>query len=442
MFDQSIIKSQFMGLAGLRQNDNPAFPQLSSNLLYTGSNVLIEHPLINIENIDMCARNYAAYNYSAWAIETTYGEDTNQAIVRVTYVGKVWRSLDDANLGNQPDTSPLFWEEVNLLSLYLEDIYGSASVEVINQVFNKKKNGGQTKTVLRTTRLYDGPGNLNDRVINDGSLVGVEILLKYNQNIIAVVEKVGLQLTELQEDEDALTLYLYHSSMVEPIATIEVEHTKQVSFQWHSTASAFKLHYNNPDYEPGGIFYLMYDQNDLIGQAVKKKMNFDKRPCAGCNLGSAITTFDLYAKYFQIRSVRVSAANRNSDNDINLWNIEKTQYVPDNNFGINLELTVKCDLTNFLVQQKQVFEFAVRDMIIFKLLNAFANSTRQNHLQTKLDLLARNELQATYAGGLGFMKRLQDQIDAVNFEMADLDDTCMPCDNSVGLSFGVASLQH
>lgn len=41
---------------------------------------------------------------------TTYNYDSFQHQVRIRYLGKAYRSIQASNLGNQPDTSPLFWE--------------------------------------------------------------------------------------------------------------------------------------------------------------------------------------------------------------------------------------------------------------------------------------------------------------------------------------------
>src|SRR5688572_13546332 len=107
MFDPALIKQGFTGLVGLRQNDNPNYSQLPSTLLYTGTNVLVDHPLINIENLDLCARNYAQYAYPTWAIGTTYGLDSPQTLVRVKYNNVFYRSKGAGNVGNQPDISPV-----------------------------------------------------------------------------------------------------------------------------------------------------------------------------------------------------------------------------------------------------------------------------------------------------------------------------------------------
>ena len=93
-----------------------------------------------------------------------------------------------------------------------------------------------------------------------------------------------------------------------------------------------------------------------------------------------------------------------------------------------------------MIQQKDVFKYAMRDMVTKKLLELMANTTRQNVNQSKLDALARNELMATYAGGMGFMKQLENQIKAVDFEFSGLDDLCMPCNKKGGLGYGTAAL--
>lgn len=428
MYNNKLVIEEIRTLAGLRQNDNPDFPQLNDDLLYDGENVLIQHPLLNIENIDLCARNYARFNYAPYAGATEYEEGD-----RVKFSGVVYESIQDGNTGNQPDTSPLFWEVVNLLSLYLEDVFHNAAEDTVNEVFVEKKLNGQTKTLLKSQRFYEGVGTMTDTILNEGYLVGVQVQLLYKNNILAIVEKIGLQLTQAQD----LTLYLYHDSQVEPIATMEVHHTKVTSFQWHDMK--WKMNYLNEDHDAGGTFFIMYDQNDLVGQAIKKQYNFNLAPCGYCGVYN-INAFQMYSKYLFVQAVRVRAADRNPDNPIWLWDINKTQMVPDTNFGMNFEFTVRCDITDFIIQQKDVFAFAFRDMVIKKLLEGMSNSTRQNGGQEKVSTMARNELMGTFAGGMGFQSKLANQMKAVDFELSALDDLCIPCNKKGGLSYGTASL--
>ncbi len=431
MYNNSLVIDSIRKLAGFRQTNNPDFPLLSNDLLYDGDNILIQHPLLNIENIDLAARNYSQFNFVAYAALTEYNEGD-----RVKYVGVVYESLADANTGNQPDTSPLLWKVVNLLSLYLEDVFRNAAEDTVNEVFVEKKLNGQTKSLLKSLRFYEGAGTMTDTVLNEGDLVGIQVQLLYKNNILAIVEQIGLQLTQPQDD---FVLYLYHDSQVEPIATITLNHTKSTSFQWHDLK--WKLNYLNSGYDAGGTFFIMYDQNNLVGQAVKKQFNFHLAPCGYCGAYN-INTFRMYSKYVFMQAIRVKAVDRNPDNDINLWDLRKTQLITDNNFGMNFQFTVRCDVTDFIIQQKDVFQYAFRDMVTKKLLEGISNSTRQNGGQEKASTLARNELMGSFAGGMGFNQKLTNQLKAVDFELSALDDLCLPCNKKGGLSYGTATLSR
>jgi len=432
MYVNPTVQDAFIGLVGLRQTDHPDFPQIDTSLTYTGTNILVHHALLNIENIDMSARNYSKFIFPAYAAGTDYfiGD-------RVDFSGTIYESLTGVigtpNVGNQPDTNPADWKEVNLLSLYIEDVLRASIDDTVNGVFRKKKLNRQTKMLLQNQRMTDGVGSIGDSIINEGALVGVEIKLKHRNNIQAVINKIGFQVTLANP---TLKFLLYHSSQEKVIATIQVNHTKLNSFQWHQTET--KLNYNSDDHEAGGVFYLMYDQNDLVGQAIKKKHNFNLPPCHYCNR-SEVNYFNAYTKYLIMRTVKVQVADRNG---IDLWDISKTKYVSDNNFGLNFEWTMKCDITNFIVQQKDVFAFALRDMFIKKLLEELMHSTRQNSNQEKLELKARAELQNQSVGGLGLINQVENGLKEVDFEISALDETCMPCNTKGGMRIHASGLSY
>lgn len=430
MFDHKRIKEAFAPLVGIRQNDNPEFGELSPSLLYTGDNVQLSHPLINIENLDMCARNYGKYSFTAYNAGTTYAIGD-----RVTDAGINYEAIA-ASTGATPASSPLSWKVLNLLDLFLQDVWSNAAEDTVNEVVTKKKLAGVAKTLLSSLKFFEGAGSYTDTIINEGALVGVKIELNSWQNILVAIDQIGLQLSVPQVAP--LILYLYHSSQLEPIATLSVSHNKTISFAWHT--STFKLNYFTSAYDRGGVFFLMYDQDNLTGQAIKKRHNFHTAPCGWCNTYD-VNAFRSYSKYINVHSVRVKAADRNTTDPLWLWDITKTEHTPDNNWGLNFAVSVRCDLTDFIILNKTVFQYAYRDMITKKLLEMMANSTRQNHLQTKVDQLARLELTAPVAGGMGFIKQLDEQLKAVNFEVSGLDDLCMPCAaNKAGLKVGTAAL--
>lgn len=429
MFNYNSIQTAFKGLVGLRQNNNPEFPQLFDSLIYDGSNLLVHHPLLSIENIDMSARNYAFYQFDAWDNLTNYVVDD-----RIRYTDdKVYEAIQ-ANVGSQPDTNPLDWSEVNLLSLYLEDTYNNSVNETVNEVFQKKKLNRQTKTLLQNQKLTTGSGSLSDYITNEGDLVGIEIKLLHRENIKAVINKIGLQVSQANP---TMKFYVYHSSQLEPLTTITVDHQKAISFGWNEVD--LELNFNSISHDVGGVFYLMYDQSELVGSAIKKSHNWHLAPCRYCNRAD-VDYFNKYSKYLYLRTVRVKAANRNTTNSQYLWDLKLTEYVPDNNFGLNLEWTIQCDITQFIVDQKSVFSFAVRDMWVKKLLEELSNSTRQNIVNEKVALQARAELQTQSVGGMGFADKVERQLKEVDFEISNLDATCMPCNTKGGMRIGSIGL--
>lgn len=430
MFNSTVIKEKFMGLVGLRQNDNPAFPQLSSHLVYNNSNVLVEDPLLNIENIDMCVRNYGKYQYATWSALTTYSVGE-----KIKYNDVVYRSLVNPNLNNIPGIVTSAWEEVNLLSAFLEDVFGSAIEDTINQMFVAKKLNANSKTLLQSVKFSSISGNATDTIVKAGDLVGVEISLRHRNNIVAIVEKIGMQLTAVNSGENKIKFYVYHDSMVAPIFVAEKDHTKIISYQWHEVN--FGLNYLSDDFDNSGNFYILYDENDLVGQAIERRYSFDAVPCT-CN-PCDYQNWTSYNGYLSIRAVRLKAIYRDVDEPTWIYNFSKLEYTPNTNFGMNFQVTVRCDLTNFLVAQKDLFKYAVRDMVKKKMLEHLSNSTRQNGTQEKVGVMALNRLMAKYAGGLGFVEEVNKQIAAVGFEIADLDNTCMPCaTKKFGFKTGVA----
>lgn len=437
MFEPSIIKPAFRGLVGLNQTDHPDYPTVSPILTYTGSNIEINHPLITIENLYMTAKNYGSFTYPAYAPATEYSRGE-----KVSSGGSVYESLVNGNTGNDPAASPDHWEAVDLFNLYLERIFDSAAEELVNDVMMAKKGRREAKTLLSQMRFYEGYGNLDDLIVNENKLVGVMIELKKSQNLVAVVEQIGLQLTDLNPE---MKLYVYNSSQKDPIATLTLNHSKPGSFQWHTPDELPILHYLTNDYDAGSAFFIMYDQRALVGQAVKRDMNFHLPPCGGCS-GYNLGAYQKLTKYVYIRSCSVAQADRSGIGAIGdpdtLWDIRSTSFDTNTNWGLNFDFTIRCDLSAFIVKQKKSFAFALRDKITVKLLEHMVFATRVNIIDEKTRMMANTALVAIAQGGQGLRDKAIESMKSVDFDVSNLDETCMPCNNSAGITVGSFRLSH
>lgn len=426
-----------MGLCGFRQTDNPDFPTLSAPLLKTDSNLLIEHPLLNIENIDMTSRNYSTFNFAAYNPGTTY-----KAGDRVKDVNIVYESLVSGNTGNTPAGSPAQWGVVNLLSLYLEDVMRSSIDQVVERVFDEKRMRREAKTLIQSVRAMDGSGYIHNLILNEGNLCGWEITLQHRQNLIAIIEQIGVQISQPQAE---LKLYLYHSSQLNgPIQTITINPSGGSSFSWHRPTTRVALHHLTDQYNAGGAFYLMYDQNDLVGQMIRNQYNIGTAPCT-CSPG-AYRNWQKLTPYVSLRSVYVPMVDRPINGDLlpdpeMMFDLTKVKAGDDNNFGLNIDVTVQCDLTQFLIRQRDIFGPAIRDMAIAKMLDNMINSTRQNILDERTKQLARYALQDRRTGGGGILEDVARKIKTTDFEVSALDNVCMPCNNKAGVRHTTIGLQ-
>lgn len=66
---------------------------------------------------------------AAWVIGTNYPLDAT-----VSYLGGAWRSLQANNLGNQPDTSPLWWLQLNSVPTRVTSGFVSQAINIARTV--------------------------------------------------------------------------------------------------------------------------------------------------------------------------------------------------------------------------------------------------------------------------------------------------------------------
>ena len=432
MYNRALIKECLFNLVGWRQTTNPDYPVLDDLLLTSDSSEYYQdgHPLITIENIDSIAKNYDSFAFPGWDIATTYNTGDR---VRFTD-NQVYESLVDNNLGNQPDTSPNDWKVVNLLSLFIEEKQLASINTVFNKVFTSKKLDKNVKDPFVNKRLYDWTRSLKDKVIKKGRFVGLEIVPQRDINVTVVLQKFGTDLTDLNPD---LTIYIYHSSQAEPLDTFNINHDKVNSHVWTPLTDKV-LSYMTDFHDAGGSFYIGYYEDDLEGQAIEKT-NIDWRigPRKCCS-GYSYDLFLIWNRYLSV--MPFSVASQDLDPDRKLWDVDKTNDCYCTNFGINLELSVKCDLTDFICNQKLVFTEAIQKHLALDLIKEMAYNTRNNYIAAKAQQMIEDiKLSAHFAiqnkdnNTIGLADEVYRLIKAVDLDMSHLKSVCMPCRNSRGV---------
>ena len=432
MFNITTMKAALIGAIGLRNSDDPAFQDLLSTLSDSDTGMYWNdyHPLVTFENLYAICPNYDGYNITAWSAATTYAEAD-----LAKKGGNVFVSTAAGNKNHDPASDSGAWWKLPINNWLTQKINASVS-KVLNRMFTNKKLMGSTKTLLDNVQLFGGAGRLQDLVTANGRFVGLEITPKQINNIQLIIDYIGLQFTQVQTD---LTIYLFHSSRPAAITSLAITTATANRFQWTTAivdaVNNFTLNYVDlaNSIDAGGSYYLGYFEDDISGSAIKKRYQFGAPPCYGCN-GVDTGLYNLWNKFFDVRPFAVAAADLDGTN---LWDISKMGYFLTTNFGINLSVSARVDVTEMLVSNKTVFTDALGYQFAVDMLNEFIYNPN-SRLNREGDNAQRNavlyELNNPNDEST-LVKRLDNAIKGLDFDFSNISQA-LPSDKPQRLRMG------
>jgi hypothetical protein len=137
-------------------------------------------------------------------------------------------------------------------------------------------------------------------------------------------------------------------------------------------------------------------------------------------------------KYLQISPFMYNAPETFAEYP-ELWDIAYTMYTNTLNYGLNCEITVGCDLTDFIVEQRAIFQTVIQRQVAAIALRTLAMNpnVRVNRNQSnasKMDILY--ELDGNVEGrpgGLGY--DLKKAYEALRLDTQGIDRICLSCNN-------------
>jgi hypothetical protein len=381
MFDPTKIQQCMVSLLGWRNDANTDVPQITDpSLLQSDSGLIYNdfHSLLTIENIT-----------------NSIPED---------------KTIDD----------------------YLNEKVASGINKALTKVVIEKKLNGSTKTLLNSSKLFDGIGRFQDTIISTGSFVGVELEIYPSYGAKVIIDKIGLQFTQTQTN---LAIYIFHTSQIDPIKTVTASTVKSNSLEWLTLSETIDLSYLSNEYDSGGLFYIGYFQDDINGQAIKKDFNYLKGPCNTCRGGAnAMKIWNERLNFVRIVPVEVVSGNLNGTQ---MFDYTKRGYVPTNNFGLNFGVTVQCDISDYLCEQKFVLSDLIGKQIAVDILNDMKHSTRLNRIaNVSMNMIIRDLEGDNETQEPGLAKRLSNAVKAVDFDFSKIDSPCLPCNKKWGIRKG------
>lgn len=427
------IQDALLHVCGWEQSYNPK-EAIDSDLTRSESGLMFQgaHPLLTLDTMRAIMPDDWGYQYPEWNSRETYSSGT---IVQYDLNGNgdelYWESIRDNNTNEIPGESVLFWKPYNILSDFLERVTRNGIATAIQTFTQIKQLDNETRNLLERRTFFDGAGRIRATLQNTHKLVGFEIVPVRALGVTAKIEKIGLQMTG---GTGIVKMYLFHSSQIDPIKTFDLDfQVKNGGFQWFTLEDCF-LPYISKDNNSGGSWFLCYNQDELPQgmEAINVSKDWTREPCGTCNIGSVEVWREL-TKYLQVTPFMYNAPETFAEYP-ELWDIAYTMYTNTQNYGLNCEITVGCDLTDFIISQRQIFQDVIQKQVAVIALRALAMNpnVRVNRYQsnaTRTDILYEldGNTSGVRPGGLGY--QLKKAYEALKLDTQGLDRVCLSCNN-------------
>lgn len=407
-------------LVGWKQSYDLSDIMLSSNLTQTESGMYFQqiHPLLTLDNLRSIAPDFQNYNWQVHDVNKAY---KSGEVVRVD--DSLYKAIQDVPTETDILDSE-YWSETNPFSEWLEEKTKASIVKLVNKFINMKLADKATKSLVENKILFDGTGRLTNKIENRDRLVGFEIDTVRSKGVTVKIDKIGLQMTE----PGSYTLYIFHSSNPEPIYTLTFDKTKANSLEWFKPKDDILLPYEGVNTDAGGSWYLVYKQSELPenAQAIYKDRDWSTGPCKACSR-SEFLAYQAWSRYIEVHPFYISEDEE--------FDPEIMNFTYDKNYGINLEVSAYCDLTDFIIKQRAMFQDVLSKQVAIDFLREFAynpnvRTNRHSINASKLDILVELDGDSNSMRQSGLSYELDIALKALSISTQGLDRVCLPCVNN------------
>lgn len=432
------IQDKLLHLIGWEQSYSTSHIKVAEHLTTSESGFYFQyvHPLLTLDNLMSIAPDFANVDIPDYDSARVYKKGE---------LVKKGETIYRAGIGNLQNTEPGAsenWVETNLFSEWLEAKTKGSIHKAISRYCNERLASGTMKSICENKVLFDGTGRLVDTIKNKNNFVGFELVPIRSRGITLVINKIGLQFTK----PGAYSLYLFHSSSATPIDIVTVEKKRENVFEWFTVN--LTLPYLSDKTDAGGSWYLGYFQEDLPvdSQAIEKNKDWSKQPCAACSRVE-YASWQAWSKYLEVHPFKVQSSvvprisgfssefSLDFQSADTLWDVSLNQYNYTTNFGLNLEVSVHCDITDFIIEQRQSFVDIISKQLAVDMLREFAynaNSRANRHAlnASRSDILYELEGDTSAFRRTGLSYQLDLAMDALKLSLQGLDRVCLPCKNN------------
>lgn len=421
------LNEQLLHLVGWQQSYDTSEVKLSDNLTQSESGMYFQqvHPLLTLPNLMSIAPDFKNTNFPEHDANSSYKEG-----IVVTLEDKYYKSIKDVPI-NTEITNDEYWIETNLFSEWLEDKTKASIIKLINKFINMKLADKASKSLIENKTLFDGTGRLTNLATNRNRFVGFEVDTVRSKGVTVKINRIGLQFTR----PGKYKVYILHSSCDTPVYSFEFEKLKSNSIEWFKPKEDILLPYESQEIDAGGSWYIGYLQSDLPenSQAINRDRDWSTQPCKGCSRQEFLA-WQAWSKYIEIHPFYVDENQLLVEDEQMYFDPEIMNFTYDANYGINLDVSVYCDLTDFIIKQKQLFQDVIAKQVAVDFLREFAynpnvRTNRRSINASRTDILYELDGDSSSMKHSGLNYELDLALKALNFSTQGLDRVCLPCVN-------------
>lgn len=436
------IEKALLPVVGWQQDYNPerqidkALCKSESGLTFQGA-----HPLVTLANVRAIMPDDYLYQYPEWNSILTY-----KVGKKVRHEGRIWIANKD-NVGQEPKPSDFNqdfnndfggespWVVWNMESDFVRQLTVNGINTAVQNFIQEKQLQSETQNLLERRTFFDGAARLQATIDPNGKIVGFEIISVRSMGVTAKIERIGLQMVGAT---GSVKLYLFHSSQIAPMRVIELSFTNTSGgFQWFTPPEPIYLPYipgkDGNGNDSGGAWFLCYNQNDLPRgmQALNVSKDWSVEPCQTC-LGGSIESWRQLTKYLQVSPFGIHAPADFAEHP-EMFDIGEIGYTNTMNYGMNVEISVGCDLTDFIISQRQIFATVIQKQVAADVLRTIAMNpdvrVNRNQVNVTRDELLYELDGAPQGRASGLMYQLKQAYKALSFDTRGLDRVCLKCNN-------------
>ncbi len=294
---------------------------------------------------------------------------------------------------------------------YVMNVHRSEITQFIQRFVDRQKKKLATKELLSNITILQKHNDKSRTITKSDRFVGWAITPRESKSINVNIKSIGIQ----GAATDSITLYLFDPTQEAAIQSKTVSITSSVAW----TDLGWDVEFDKLDGGAGSTYLIGYFESDLTTTLYEHD----------CGEGLAHASQRITRHYAGISPVRFSSSVLNGTNTPDMQYLESSMQCQSP--GFNLRINVKCDITDVLVDNIEMFGEAVQYAIAIRYLreamgsiglNSTISSTRNRETfdQEILDIEGR-----LYGGVIEDVGYRRGIIDNLTLDFSELDIVCL-----------------